>query len=130
MNKEVRTGEEDLAQALGFDNKEEFAFFEIVKKHLLEPEEKQEGIAAEAGAEYITQDIIDLAKDIALDVAGIVKENYVIDWTTNPTKTQDIERAILLMLTKKYFKQINLGKRKQLVQPLLQLAKKHYAVIY
>ena len=58
MNKEVRTGEEDLAQALGFDNKEEFAFFEIVKKHLLEPEEKQEGIAAEAGAEYITQDIM------------------------------------------------------------------------
>lgn len=31
------------------------------------------------------------------------------------------------MLTKKYFKKITLEVRKQLVQPLLQLAKKHYA---
>jgi len=95
MNQEVRTGEEEMAQSLGFDKKEEFAFFEIVKKHLLEPDDKQEELVAEEGSEYITQDIIELSKDIALDVADIVKGNYVIDWTTNSTKTQDIERAIL-----------------------------------
>ena len=126
---EVKKGEEEMAQSLGFDKKEEFAFFEVVKKQLLEPEETPDGMVAEGGAEYITQDVIDLAKSIALDVADIVKQNYVIDWTINPTKTQDIERAILLMLTKKYFQQIKLEKRKQLVQPLLQLARKHYAVI-
>lgn len=129
MNKEVKTGEEETAQALGFDTKEEFAFFEVVKKHLLEDEKTPDDIVAEEGTEYITQNIIDLAKSIALDVANIVKENYVIDWTTNPSKTQAIERAILMMLSKKYFKQIKLEKRKQLVQPLLQLARKHYAVI-
>ncbi|MGS0745240.1 type I restriction endonuclease subunit R [Syntrophomonas erecta subsp. sporosyntropha] len=129
MNQEVKKGEEEMAQALGFTKKEEFAFFEVVKKHLLEPEQSPDGIVAEGGTEYITLDIIDLAKSIAMDVAGVVKKNYVIDWTTNPTKTQDIERAIFLMLSKKYFKQIKLDKRKQLVQPLLQLARKHYAVI-
>jgi type I restriction enzyme, R subunit len=51
----------------------------------------------------------------------------VVDWTTNISKTADIERSIFIMLTTKYFKQIKLDIRKQLVGPLLQLAKKHFA---
>ncbi len=80
-------------------------------------------------AEYISQDIIDLAKDIAKNVAEIVQKNYVIDWATNTTKTAAVEQSIYMLLTTKYFRQIKLEVRKKLVQPLLQLAKKHYAVI-
>lgn len=122
----VDKGETEEAEALGL-SKKEFAFFEVVKKYLGENEQTGEATVKEANATYISQDLLDLSKDIAQNVSDIIEANYVIDWTTNTTKTADIERAIYLMLTKKYFKKIALEVRKQLVQPLLQLAKKHYA---
>lgn len=122
----VDKGETEEAEALGL-SKKEFAFFEVVKKYLGENEPTTDAAVKEANATYISQDLLDLSKDIAQNVSDIIIANYVIDWTTNATKTADIERAIYLMLTKKYFKKIALEVRKQLVQPLLQLAKKHYA---
>lgn len=127
INKDVKTGETEEAEALGLSRKE-FAFFEVIKKHLLDPEEvSKAGRAKEASELYISQDIIDLSKEMAQNVADIVANTWVIDWTTNPSKTADIERSIFMMLTTKYFKQIKLEVRKQLVGPLLQLAKKHFA---
>ncbi|MCF8010939.1 MAG: type I restriction endonuclease subunit R [Clostridiales bacterium] len=126
IKNDIKQGEQKEAEALGLAT-EEYAFFEVVKQNLL-PEEQQQGdVVKEAEAEYISNDIIDLSKDIAQDVSEIVRDNYVIDWTTNPTKTADIERAIYMMLTKNYFKQLNIETRKKMVQPLLQLAKKHFA---
>lgn len=122
IENDMNRGEIEKAEALGL-TKEEYAFFETVKKHLIENESIQEE------EEYIPNDIIELSKSIAKDVCEIVKENYVIDWTTNQAKTSDIERAILLMLTKNYFKKIKLETRKRLVKPLLDLAKKHFAVV-
>lgn len=129
IKNDVEKGEMNQAEALGL-NKKEYAFFEIVKKYILEGGEISESnIAAEEGATYICSDIIDLSKAIAMDIAQIVKDNYVNEWSINSTKTGDIERAIFLTLTKKYFKLIKMDTRKQMVQPLLNLAKKHYAVI-
>lgn len=127
INNDVQKGEVQEAKALGL-SKEEYAFFETVKKHLKE-DEVDDGVVREKGTEYISNDIIELSKSIATDVCEIVKKNYMIDWTINPTKTSDIERAIYMMLTTKYFKKIKMVVRKQLVQPLLQLAKKHYSVL-
>ncbi|MBH1941091.1 type I restriction endonuclease subunit R [Mobilitalea sibirica] len=127
IQNDVQKGEIKEAEALGL-SKEEYAFFETVKKHLKEDETNTE-VVKEEQAEYISNEIIELSKSIATDIAEIVKKNYLIDWVTNPTKTSDIERAIYMMLTTKYFKKIKLEVRKQLVQPLLQLAKKHYAVL-
>ncbi|QGU96405.1 HsdR family type I site-specific deoxyribonuclease [Clostridium bovifaecis] len=127
IQNDVQKGEIKEAEALGL-SKEEYAFFETVKKHLKEDEINTE-VVKEEQAEYISNEIIELSKSIATDIAEIVKKNYLIDWVTNPTKTSDIERAIYMMLTTKYFKKIKLEVRKQLVQPLLQLAKKHYAVL-
>ena len=79
--------------------------------------------------EYISQDLIELAKDIARDVAEIVRENYIMEWVDNPAKTDAIQHAIYMLLNRRYFKQIKLDVRKKLVQPLLQLAKKHFAVL-
>lgn len=128
INNDLDKGEEKEADALGLTTKE-YAFFEVVKKHLSEPEEISNTQPHEARAEYISRDIIDLSKDIAKDIADIVQNNYVIDWVTNPSKSADIERAIFLTLNKNYFKQIKIDVRKRLVQPLLQLAKKHFAVL-
>ncbi|WP_207789034.1 type I restriction enzyme endonuclease domain-containing protein [Neobacillus terrae] len=126
INNDVKMGETEEAEALGLTNKE-YAFFEIIKKHLLEPDEAAGSKAKEASEVYISQDILDLSKDIAQNVADIVANTWVIDWTTNPTKTADIERSIFMMLTSKYFKQIKMDVRKQLITPLLHLAKKHFA---
>ncbi|MDS0526192.1 type I restriction endonuclease subunit R [Clostridium sp. SHJSY1] len=130
IKNDVEQGEMNEAEALGL-NMKEYAFFEIVKKYLLEGgnETSHNNKIAEKEATYISSDIIELSKSIAKDVAEIVKNNYVIDWTTNLSKTGDIERALFLTLTRKYFKQIEINTRKQMIQPLLNLAKKHFAII-
>ncbi|RKD34171.1 type I restriction endonuclease subunit R [Thermohalobacter berrensis] len=127
IENDIQKGEIEEAEALGL-TKEEYAFFQTVKKHLKDDSDNT-NIVKEEGEDYISNEIIELSKSIAKDVSEIVKENYVIDWTTNPSKTSDIEREIYLTLTKKYFKKLKLEIRKQLVQPLLNLAKKHYAVL-
>jgi type I restriction enzyme R subunit len=78
---------------------------------------------------YISNDIIELSKSIAKDIRKVVEDNYVVDWINNQTKASDIERAVFMMLNKNYFKQIKLNIRKQMVLPLLNLAKKHFAVL-
>ena len=116
---------------MGLDEKE-FAFFEVVKKYILEDSEGAEvkgNKVKEESETYISQDIIELSKEIAKDIAQIIQENYAVDWVTNNSKTSDVERAIFMTLNKKYFKQIKLDARKQMVQPLLNLAKKHFSVI-
>jgi HsdR family type I site-specific deoxyribonuclease len=129
IQNDVQKGEIREAEALGL-TREEFAFFEVVKQHLEQPQEEvKDGVVREAGAVYVSQSLIDLAKDIARNVADIIRKNYVIDWAANASKTADIERAIYLLLNTKYFKQIRIEVRKQLVQPLLQLAKKHFSVL-
>ncbi|WP_027627187.1 type I restriction endonuclease subunit R [Ruminiclostridium cellobioparum] len=128
INGHVEKGEQHEAKALGL-SVEEYAFFETVKKYLTDTEETSASIVKEDAAEYISQDVIELSKGIAKDVADIIRQNYVVDWTTNLTKTGDIERAIYMLLNTQYFKQIKINVRKQLVQPLLILAKKHYAVL-
>lgn len=130
IKNDVQQGEMNEAEALGL-SKKEYAFFEIVKKYLLESSSESPKVSkvAEEGEVYISADIIELSKGIAKDVAQIVKDNYVVDWAINSSKTADIERAIFLTLTKKYFKQIKMDTRKQMVQPLLNLAKKHFAVL-
>lgn len=132
INDEVKKGEASESEALGLDTKE-YAFFGVVKKYLLEEgqdnKDVQKNKIAEDSETYISQDIIELSKEIAKDVSLIIQENYVIDWATNNTKTADIERAIFMMLNKKYFKQIKFNIRKQMVQPLLSLAKKHFGVL-
>jgi type I restriction enzyme, R subunit len=129
IKNDVQKGEMNEAAALGL-NRKEYPFFEIVKKYLLEDgEASANDKVAEEGAIYISSDVVELSKGIAKDVAQIVVDNYVVDWTINATKTQNIERAIFLTLTRKYFKQIKMDVRKQMVQPLLNLAKKHFVVL-
>lgn len=127
IEKEVEKGTKSQAEGLGLDEKE-YAFFEVVKKYI-EGEEPQNDVVKEEAESYVSSEIIELSKSIAVDVRKAVVDNYVVDWTNNQTKTSDIERAIFMLLNKKYFKQIPLKSRKNMVQPLLNLAKTHFAVI-
>lgn len=127
INREVEQGTKSQSESLGLDERE-FAFFEVVKKYLIE-ETEEVGVVKEAAESYISNDVIELSKNIAMGVRKTVEENYAVDWANNVTKTGDIERAIFMMLNKNYFKEIKLNTRKQMVQPLLNLAKKHFAVL-
>lgn len=128
ISKDVRTGEIEEAEALGL-TKKEYAFFETVRKHLSDSDDSESKGLKEDTTLFITNEVIELSKDIAKNVADIVKKNYMIDWVNNPAKSSEIERQIFMLLNTKYFRQIKMEDRKQLLQPLLQLAKKHFAVL-
>ena len=59
-----------------------------------------EVIVKDDEAAYISDETIEISKEIAKDVKAVVKDNYVIDWVTNESKTNDIQRAIKLMIIK------------------------------
>jgi len=131
IERDVEKGTKSQSESLGLSEKE-FAFFEVVKKYILEENDLGEVKVNKLHEEseiYISQDIIELSKEIAKDMSQIIQDNYAVDWVTNNSKTSDVERAIFMTLNKNYFKQIKFGVRKQMVQPLLNLAKKHFPVI-
>ncbi|MTK10940.1 MAG: type I restriction endonuclease subunit R [Clostridiaceae bacterium] len=127
IEREVEKGTKSQSESLGLDEKE-YAFFEVVKKYIVD-EEVQDDRIKEESESYISNEIVELSKNIAIDVRRVVEDNYVVDWTNNQTKTSDIERAIFMLLNKNYFKQIPLKSRKSMTQPLLNLAKTHFSVI-
>jgi len=124
IERDVKEGTKSQSEILGLDEKE-FAFFEVVKKYLLEEETVNDRVG-EAIETYIPGKIIELSKEIAKDIKQVVKDNYLIDWVSNPTKTGDIERAIYMLLIKSYNKSITIPVIKQMKQPLLSLAKTHF----
>ena len=127
IDRDVEKGTKSQAESLGLDEKE-YAFFEVVKKYIVDEEVENDKIKEE-NESYISNDIIELSKNIAIDVRKAVEDNYVVDWTNNQSKTSDIERAIFMLLNKNYFKEIPFKNRKSMIQPLLNLAKTHFAVI-
>ncbi len=125
IEREVEKGTKSQSQSLGL-NEKEFAFFEVVKKYIVD-ESVEQGVVKEESESYISNDVIELSKSIAIHIRQVVEENYMIDWINNPSKTNDIERAIFMMLNKNYFKEIKLAIRRNMVNPLLNLAKKHFS---
>ncbi len=126
IENDVENGASNKANDLGLDEKE-FAFFEVVRKYL--EDNGEEFILKENEASYISNETMELSKDIAKDVKAVVKDNYVIDWVTNISKTNDIKRAIKLMIIKKYAKKIPRDVREKIMEPLLNLAKIHFDIL-
>lgn len=128
IDKDIERGEEEKAKELGFETKEAFALYEVIKDTLEDEESIDKNVVAkEAGVGYLSQSTIEISKEIALDVANTIKDNYLIGWTTNQAKTNEMEKAIYQRLIKKHIKKIGLSKIKQMKNPLLQLAKRHYS---
>lgn len=129
IDRDVNTGEEEEAMKLGFETKEEFALYEVIKDTLNDEESGENEVVKEDEVEYLSQDTINLSKKIALDIAKTIRENYLIGWVNNQSKMDEMEKAIYQMLVKKYIKKVGFDKIKQMIYPLLQLAKRHYAKI-
>ncbi|MTI71434.1 MAG: type I restriction endonuclease subunit R [Firmicutes bacterium] len=130
IDRDIETGEEDKAKELGFETKAEFALFGVVKDVLKDKETSNDNeIVKEEELEYLSERTIKLSKEIATEVDKTIKSNYLIGWTKNQSKKNEIETAISQMLAKKYVKKIGIQKVKQMKIPLLELAEKHYATI-
>ena len=128
IDNDIENGASNKANDLGLDEKE-FAFFEVVKKYLEDNGESEDSIIKEDSAVYVSDETIEISKEIAKDVKAVVKDNYVIDWVTNVSKTNDIKRAIKLMIIRKYAKKIPRDVREKIMEPLLNLAKIHFDVL-
>ena len=123
IKNDVETGASNKANDLGLDEKE-FAFFEVIRKYL--EDDANEFKLKEEEVTYISDETMEISKEIAKDVKAVVKDNYVIDWVINQSKTNDIQRAIKLMIIKKYAKRIPRDVREKIMEPLLNLAKIHF----
>ena len=129
IQNDVEQGIKRQSESLGLDESE-FAFFEVVRSYISNTKQKPCGeVVAQEEADYLEADTLELSKKIAMDVKKVVQENYIIDWIQSPTKTSSIETAIFRTLNTKYFKDIKLDVRKQMVGPLLDLAKRHFSVL-
>jgi len=117
IDKDIRTGEHDRATELGL-TKKQFSFFEAIRDQLQYKEE-----------DYIGQKDLDIIKEITGKITKLIKDKFVIDWTTNISKTQDIEREIELFLISNYFNILRKDGIEKLVPKLINLAKVHYRSI-
>lgn len=126
IKNDVETGASNKANDLGLDEKE-FAFFEVIRKYL--EDDANEFKLKEEEATYISDETMEISKEMAKDVKAVVKDNYVIDWVINQSKTNDIQRTIKLMIIKKYAKRIPRDVREKIMEPLLNLAKIHFDVL-
>lgn len=125
IDKEIELSEENEAKKLGFTSNKEYAFYLKIKQ-VLNDEETADNQAAEGSVSYTTNADIELYKNMTRDVVNTIKENRLDGFATNKAKADEIERAIFKVLSKKYFN-VGFNKLKQLVNPLLELAKRHYA---
>ncbi|TET07217.1 MAG: hypothetical protein E3J83_05270 [Candidatus Atribacteria bacterium] len=75
-NIDIKTGEHDRAAELGL-TKKQFSFFKAIRSQL--QGDKEEG--------YISQKDLYITKEITERATQLIKDKYVIDWTTNISKT-------------------------------------------
>ncbi len=125
IDKEMAHSEEDEASKLGFGSKKDYAFYLKIKEVL--GEEVESGKVAETPAEYLSDSDVNLYKDMTYDVVKSIKDNRLDGFAVNKAKADQVEKAIQnSVMTTKYH---NFGyqKLKQLVNPLLELAKRHFA---
>lgn len=125
IDKEMAHSEEDEASKLGFESKKDYAFYLKIKEIL--GEEVQSEMVAETAAVYLSEEDANLYKDMTYDVVKTIKDNHLDGFAVNKAKADQIEKAIQnSVMTTKYH---NFGyqKLKQLVNPLLELAKRHFA---
>ncbi len=133
INKEMEKGEQSKADELGL-SKREFAFFETLRQ-VLEQGEVVVDIVKEEGVDYIANDIVLFSKEISIELDKLIRENYLVDWTNNQSKSAQIEQKIYMYLISKSSKLRDIfgaeamNKIKYLKENIIKLAKIHYATI-
>ncbi|MCK4261293.1 MAG: type I restriction endonuclease subunit R [Halanaerobiales bacterium] len=125
IEKGLKIGQEDEAKKLGFDDKREYALFGIIKSVLCD---ENETVHTDEKNEvsYISQEIIEFSKNIALDVSKTIINNSLKGWTKNIAKSNEMETVVYKMLIKKYHK-VGIDKLEKMKKLILNIAKRHYA---
>lgn len=100
INRDIDSGEEDMANELGL-NVKEFAVFETIRK-LLEDGEEVNNKVKEDSAIYMNDNTIEFTKEFAKEFNDkITNEWYMKSWTENQTKVSEIENKIYMFLLSK-----------------------------
>lgn len=132
IDRELKSGEEDVASDLGL-TKREFAIFETLRKVL-----ENHGCAQVKEDEevYISEEGVDFAKLFAKEFdEKMSKEWFMTDWSENPTKVAQIQTKIYMYIIGKLAKIRDVygaeayNKKEELRDQMLKLAKIHYATI-
>lgn len=127
IDKEMEHSEEDEAEKLGFTSKKDYAFYLKIKEILNDSEEKKEAVA-ESPAEYLSDADVELYKNMTDEVVNIIKQSRLDGFATNKAKADQVEKAIQNTIMTNKYTRFGFAKLKQLVNPLLELAKRHFAV--
>lgn len=126
IDKEMESSEEDEAEKLGFSSKKEFAFYLKIRE-ILDENSEDSKLDKFDTTEYISDTDINLYKEMTFDIVDTIKDNKRNGFATNKAKADLLEKEIQdRIMTSKYYK-FGFNKLKQLVNPLLELAKRHFA---
>lgn len=126
IDKEMENSEEDEAEKLGFPSKKEFAFYLKIRE-ILDENGEDSKLDKSDTTEYISDTDISLYKEMTFDIVNTIKDNKRNGFATNKAKSDLLEKEIQdRIMTSKYYK-FGYPKLKQLVNPLLELAKRHFA---
>lgn len=134
INKDMEKGEQSKAEELGL-SKREFAFFETLRQVLEDGNQCTSDVVKEDSVDYMADDVVEFSKEIAKDLDKLIRENYLVDWTNNPSKTAQVEQKIYMFLISKssklreVFGTEAINKVKQLKESMIKLAKIHYATL-
>lgn len=134
IDREMDKGEQGKADELGL-SKKEFAFFETLREVLEGGNGISSNVVKEDSVDYISNDVEEFSKEISKDLDKLIRENYLVDWTNNPSKTAQVEQKIYMFLISKspklreVFGVEAISKIKQLKESIIKLAKIHYATL-
>lgn len=134
IDREMEKGEQGKADQLGL-SKREFAFFETLREVLEGGNEISSNVVKEDSVDYISNDVEEFSKEISKDLDKLIRENYLVDWTNNGSKTAQVEQKIYMFLISKspklreVFGAEAINKIKQLKESIIKLAKIHYATL-
>ncbi len=134
IDREIDKGEQGKADELEL-SKREFAFFETLREVLEGGNKISSNVVKEDSIDYISNDVEEYSKEISKELDKLIRENYLVDWTNNPSKIAQVEQKIYMFLISKssklreVFGAEAINKIKQLKESIIKLAKIHYATI-
>ncbi|BDR70897.1 type I deoxyribonuclease HsdR [Clostridium tetani] len=135
INTEMEKGEQSKADELEL-SKKQFALFQTLREVLEGENEKEADVIKEDRVEYISNEIIEVAKEIVKEFDKNMRDEwYIMGWTQNQTKYFDIEQKVYMFLVSKTPKLRQwlgadiISKIKQLKEKIMKLAKIHYSTL-
>lgn len=134
IDRELKSGEEDIANDLGL-TKKEFAIFETLRKVLEDGQDSSDKVGEEEEV-YMASSTVNFAKEFSKEFNDKMEnEWYMTHWCENQTKVSQIESKIYMFLISKsaaiksVYGNETISKIQNLREQMIKLAKIHYATI-